>query len=215
MKKDFSKRKAFDMAMNMGANATDDDIANVVNKKDSMNRGPLKKVWNKVEQLWDAFRSPDTPTTYKAMIIGSLIYMVSPLDIIPDVIPLVGLLDDVGVILFAFSRLAALGTLVTGIILTVSYMNKKNIMEEINNSLGDSLKNKIKESRVTKLDDLEMAEKETDAYTVIAKVTQVTSKSVTLDVLASWGEILTSDVKIEGEEVDDEIQEGTEIAFMI
>ena len=41
----------------------------------------------------------------KAIIIGSLGYFISPLDIIPDVIPVVGYLDDVSVLMFAFYRI--------------------------------------------------------------------------------------------------------------
>lgn len=219
MEKNFNKRKIFDMANDMGAKATDEDIVNVANKMDSMNRGPLKKIWNKVEKLWEAFRSPDTPTSYKAMIIGSLIYMVSPLDIIPDVIPVVGLVDDAGVIAFAFSRLmnlTAIGILAAGITLTMRYIDKKNIEENIKALFQeDKFKSKIKKSPVTKLDDLEMEAEEEDKHTVTAKVTKVTSKLVTLDILASWGETLASDIKIEGEEIDDEIHEGTEITFLI
>ena len=69
-----------------------------------MNKGPLAKIWDKVTQLWEAFKSPDTPASLKAIIIGGLIYMVSPIDLIPDVIPVAGLLDDAGVIGLVFSQ---------------------------------------------------------------------------------------------------------------
>ena len=104
MAKDYDEAAAADMAARMGKNATEADIENVANKMDSMNRGPLAKVWDKVTQLWEAFKSPETPASLKAIIIGGLIYMVSPVDLIPDVIPVVGLLDDAGVIGFVFSQ---------------------------------------------------------------------------------------------------------------
>ena len=40
------------------------------------------------------------------MAAGSLLYLVSPLDAVPDVIPVGGLLDDVAVILFVARMLA-------------------------------------------------------------------------------------------------------------
>ena len=36
----------------------------------------------------------------KALIIGALGYMISPLDVVPDVIPIVGLSDDLAVLLY-------------------------------------------------------------------------------------------------------------------
>ena len=104
MAKDYDEAKAADMAARMGKNATEADIENVANKMGSMNKGPLAKIWDKVTQLWEAFKSPDTPASLKAIIIGGLIYMVSPVDLIPDFIPVAGLLDDVGVIGFVFSQ---------------------------------------------------------------------------------------------------------------
>jgi len=40
-----------------------------------------------------------------ALIIGAIIYYVSPIDLIPDFIPIAGLLDDVGVLAFALRSL--------------------------------------------------------------------------------------------------------------
>ena len=41
----------------------------------------------------------------KAIIIGSLGYLISPLDLIPDTIPVIGLLDDTAVLMLAFYRI--------------------------------------------------------------------------------------------------------------
>ena len=40
----------------------------------------------------------------KAMIIGALGYMISPLDVIPDAIPIAGLTDDLAVLLFVLKK---------------------------------------------------------------------------------------------------------------
>ena len=59
-----------------------------------------------VQQLWQFIRDPEVAWSRKAMVAGSLLYLVSPLDAVPDVIPAGGLLDDVAVILFVARVLA-------------------------------------------------------------------------------------------------------------
>ncbi|SFN18793.1 Protein of unknown function [Candidatus Pantoea varia] len=48
--------------------------------------------------LWFAFRDPRTPWWNKLAMMGLVAYGVSPIDLIPDVIPFVGLLDDAVII---------------------------------------------------------------------------------------------------------------------
>ncbi|HEU5296395.1 MAG TPA: YkvA family protein [Burkholderiaceae bacterium] len=45
--------------------------------------------------LWKLFRHPETPRLAKVVAIAVLAYAVSPIDLIPDFIPVLGLLDDV------------------------------------------------------------------------------------------------------------------------
>ena len=54
--------------------------------------------------IYYALQSPTLPTKDKAKIIAALAYLVFPLDLIPDVIPVVGILDDAA-LLFALFRL--------------------------------------------------------------------------------------------------------------
>lgn len=49
----------------------------------------------------------DTPAWAKAAIIGALGYFISPIDAIPDVIPVVGYADDLGVLTAALATTAA------------------------------------------------------------------------------------------------------------
>ena len=51
--------------------------------------------------LWLAFFDKRTPLGAKLIVIFGVLYGVSPLDLIPDFIPLLGQLDDLGVILVA------------------------------------------------------------------------------------------------------------------
>ena len=49
-------------------------------------------------------QSDKVSTANKAMIIGALGYMISPLDVIPDAIPIAGLSDDLAVLLFVLKK---------------------------------------------------------------------------------------------------------------
>ena len=48
--------------------------------------------------MYYALQDPNTPAWAKSIIIGALIYFISPVDAIPDFIPVVGLSDDIGVL---------------------------------------------------------------------------------------------------------------------
>ena len=45
--------------------------------------------------LWKLFKHPDTPWAPKLVAMAVLAYALSPIDLIPDFIPVLGLLDDV------------------------------------------------------------------------------------------------------------------------
>jgi uncharacterized membrane protein YkvA (DUF1232 family) len=51
--------------------------------------------------LYYAFKSPATPKKAKLTIVGALGYLILPLDVIPDFIPVVGFTDDSAVIVYA------------------------------------------------------------------------------------------------------------------
>lgn len=108
MAKEFDENKAAAMSAAMGKNATPEDVENVKKNMGKMNKGPLKKVWGKVTDIWALYKSADTPVWAKAICIGGLIYMVSPVDIIPDILFPLGLMDDVFVIGLVFSQVAVL-----------------------------------------------------------------------------------------------------------
>lgn len=50
--------------------------------------------------LFYAYNRPETPRWAKNIILGSLAYLVSPIDSIPDLTPFLGFTDDFGVLSF-------------------------------------------------------------------------------------------------------------------
>lgn len=49
--------------------------------------------------VWGLARDPRTPLGLKALLIAALVYVVVPIDLIPDVIPILGAADDLTVLL--------------------------------------------------------------------------------------------------------------------
>lgn len=56
--------------------------------------------------LFYTFKKPSTPAWAKTTIIGALGYFISPLDVIPDIIPVAGFSDDLGVLVLAIGAVA-------------------------------------------------------------------------------------------------------------
>lgn len=57
-----------------------------------------KDVIEKALWLYYAAQNPNTPTWAKTVIYGSLGYFILPIDAIPDITPVIGFVDDVGVL---------------------------------------------------------------------------------------------------------------------
>ena len=55
--------------------------------------------------LYYTLQSKDVPLKDKAIIIGALGYLISPLDVIPDAIPIAVLGDDVAVLLYVLRKI--------------------------------------------------------------------------------------------------------------
>ena len=59
----------------------------------------LSLLWSLVKGdarlLWRALRHPQAPGWLKLGALGLVLYVLSPIDLIPDVIPVIGLLDDI------------------------------------------------------------------------------------------------------------------------
>jgi len=70
-----------------------------------------ENLWNKIERtgkkisfakdviaLFNYMRDPIVSWHRKSIVVAALIYFISPIDAIPDIAPLIGYLDDLGVI---------------------------------------------------------------------------------------------------------------------
>lgn len=71
-----------------------------------MNKGALKKVWDQVLGLNNVIRDPKSDKVAKSIAIGALLYVLFPLDVVNDLIPVLGLTDDVAVVTYAVSQLS-------------------------------------------------------------------------------------------------------------
>jgi len=66
----------------------------------------LKSVYM-VLLLFFAYRRKDTPGWAKRIVLGVLGYLIMPLDVIPDLSPIIGYTDDLGVLSFGLVTIAA------------------------------------------------------------------------------------------------------------
>ena len=71
--------------------------------KETAKKAGLKAIYMAL-LLYYALESPTISVMDKAIIYGALGYFICPIDIVPDVLPLIGLTDDIAVLAWAFSR---------------------------------------------------------------------------------------------------------------
>jgi uncharacterized membrane protein YkvA (DUF1232 family) len=75
-------------------------------------RGPLAEVWEQLKLMislvkeWLAGNYKEVPTASIVAIVAGLIYLISPIDLIPDFIPVLGYLDDIFVLGVVFTQVA-------------------------------------------------------------------------------------------------------------
>lgn len=94
--------------------AKPEDIKTILEKLPRMNRGAIRRgrdsvngeLWPKVMAMAQLLRDPKAAWASKALAIAALLYLVSPIDAVPDVIPIAGLADDAALILSVVSTLA-------------------------------------------------------------------------------------------------------------
>lgn len=121
MKKDFDEEKAkqqLKKATNKAQHLIDnpDEAKKILNdaiKKADNVKGPFEKIWQELQLMFGVIRSwlkgeyREIPVGSIIAILGALVYFLSPIDIIPDVIPGVGYIDDVFVIGLVINQVRA------------------------------------------------------------------------------------------------------------
>lgn len=84
-----------------------------VKKADDKKKGPMGEVWENLQLFFSLIRDwingsyKDIPVTTIVMIFAGLLYFVTPIDIIPDFIPIIGYLDDATVLAFIIKQMGA------------------------------------------------------------------------------------------------------------
>jgi uncharacterized membrane protein YkvA (DUF1232 family) len=68
----------------------------------------LRTIWLQARLSWRLLREPQVPRTTKALIALPALYLVSPFDLLPDLVPIIGQLDDLGVLLLALQAFVSL-----------------------------------------------------------------------------------------------------------
>jgi len=98
-----SIRHLFDRADHV----SDNDVQKVLDEKEKIlhmsANGLLKEFQNYVQAFYKLLIDPDALRVHKAITVIALLYLISPIDLIPDFIPGAGHLDDLAVILTAVS----------------------------------------------------------------------------------------------------------------
>jgi uncharacterized membrane protein YkvA (DUF1232 family) len=60
---------------------------------------------NMVTLLGRLLKDPRVPTAEKALFLGAIIYVISPIDLLPDILPFIGQVDDIYVVALTLLRL--------------------------------------------------------------------------------------------------------------
>ena len=88
--------------------------------------------------LFYAYKRKETPKWAKNVVIGAIGYFISPIDLIPDLTPILGYTDDIGVLTF-------------GLVTIATYVNKE-VKSRAKLKLGD-LYGTYEEEELTAIDD--------------------------------------------------------------
>ena len=96
------RNRIMDFVERLGKSFDKKDADKVNSDISSMNRGALANVWDKVLFLLKRFNENSSPKD-KALITGALLYAILPFDIIPDVIPGLGLVDDAFAVVMVYN----------------------------------------------------------------------------------------------------------------
>jgi len=103
----FTNEEAKEEFSKYSKNVSEDDVSGVLDKEDEIlgkAHGPLEKFAQNIKLLFSVVKDyangsyREVPWVTIAAIVGSLLYVFSPIDLIPDFIPVLGLTDDAAVL---------------------------------------------------------------------------------------------------------------------
>ena len=106
-----SKAEEYARDPNKAKKLLDDAVKKTKNYE--KNRGPLAEVWSYMTALFRLLRAyirkdyRDIPWGPIVLVIVAIIYFVSPIDLISDILPGIGLIDDAAIIAFAVAQIKA------------------------------------------------------------------------------------------------------------
>jgi uncharacterized membrane protein YkvA (DUF1232 family) len=69
--------------------------------KDYLSPSFWKGIWQDVQLAWNLIRDPRVPIYMKGVPVLGMLYVISPVDLIPGIIPILGQLDDVALLLLS------------------------------------------------------------------------------------------------------------------
>jgi uncharacterized membrane protein YkvA (DUF1232 family) len=104
---EFTEEQAEEEFSKYSKNVSEEDVSGVLDKEDEIlgkAHGPLEKFAQNMKLLFSVVKDyangsyREVPWLTIAAIVGSLIYVFSPIDLIPDFIPVLGLTDDAAVL---------------------------------------------------------------------------------------------------------------------
>jgi len=114
MAEEISEEQAAEQARKYSESVDENAVADIVANEDHMKSkyfttDTLKKYWNDACDVFALLKDratgkyTETPWSTIAGLTGALLYVLSPLDLIPDFLPIVGYLDDAAVFAFALN----------------------------------------------------------------------------------------------------------------
>ena len=90
--------------------------------------------------LYHAYKRPDTPAWAKRIVLGAIIYFVSPIDSIPDILPMIGYTDDLSVLSLALVNIACY---INDEVRVKSRASLKKIFKNIDDQLIEEVDDKL------------------------------------------------------------------------